>query len=314
MISLQKSVISKHFNLVYVIIFIVLVGCKKNLLSNEEATIRTDLINSNSYKLSHIDSILQFGILDVNTKENQKKGVSLTFRGSIYYKNIDTIDVIIKPNIGLSETTVRESIPYFRDNYSAQAAYELNKFINLVDMPEHVIRHDLTFVYEDEERKNIIAGVQVYQTKVSHLGSIKELRKLLINESSLDELEEIAVFDCLIGNKDRHLNNFFIRNKPVKGERSFVAIDHTLAFPMRNGKILKGNDGSSILISEYINSYRKGFVSDKNLNKIRKLSNNWNTIKEILILNLEYSAVDAIKERAFQILATRVVFDPTKLH
>ncbi len=50
------------------------------------------------------------------------------------------------------------------------------------------------------------------------------------------EWQDIALFDSIIDNKDRHGGNLMVRRQPGPGERHIIAIDHGLAFPDPNSK------------------------------------------------------------------------------
>lgn len=250
---------------------------------------------------------LQRGFIKSKIKRIRGNNVNRVFRGAIVYHK-RTIPVLIKPDTGLTKKQLRSSIPIGSDNRRADAAFHLSKFIDLVDTPEHVIRDDAPINQKNLHSRGG-AGIQIFSLD-SHAPT-KNLIAQVQSPSSInrlgDELEEIAVFDTLIGNTDRHLRNWLFRHAPKHGQRHIVAIDHTLAFPVVNKE---DNRCNYLMIDSYIRSSGDGTISHRNLQKLEALSQKKVEVNQVLGLNLEPEAINLLWDRVDRMLKEKKVFYP----
>lgn len=66
-------------------------------------------------------------------------------------------------------------------------------------------------------------------------GSLWRNRDLILNTVKQEQFEQMALLDLSISNRDRHFENFLIKNESnEKGQRDIILIDHGLAFPRVN--------------------------------------------------------------------------------
>jgi hypothetical protein len=125
-------------------------------------------------------------------------------------------------------------------------------------------------------------------------------------ERLLRELEEIAIFDCIIGNTDRHPRNWRFRKDPSIGQRSIVTIDHTLAFPISGNH----DEGNYMLIKSYLDTDAQGRISEVNLRKLDMLVSKRDSVDQIMRLNLEESAIQLMWMRVNWMRSEKRVFIP----
>lgn len=256
------------------------------------------------------DAALQLGTLMPEMQRVPGGHVNEVFVGSIRFGGTK-VKVIIKPDDGLhtehredcEHHRMRASIPMFRDNRSADAAYHLNSVVQLVDTPEHIIRDDSPIDGDGTRRGG--AGVQIFSSD-SEDPSDTTIKELVLSEELLGELEAIAVFDCLIGNTDRHNSNWRFRTKPEPHQRHIVAIDHSLAFPVSQ----ESGWGNYWMIESYLDSRRHGAISSETLAKLDALIGKRAEMDEILSLNLEQVAIDLLWRRVERMRREKKVFVP----
>jgi hypothetical protein len=128
------------------------------------------------------------------------------------------VKVAIKPRSGLSHQKMRSGISMGRDLERERAAYVVNNALGgLVEMPECVVR----------DIPNMgLCGIQTFKEDTD--GTLAENYNVELSGHP-DAVRELALFDVIIGNLDRHGGNIMVRSGD--DEHPLVAIDHGLSFP-----------------------------------------------------------------------------------
>ncbi len=209
------------------------------------------------------------------------------------------ISVFIKSAYHLHEVQLREGIPFHADNRNADAAYHVNRFLDLVNTPPHVLRDDVPGC---DGRGISAAGVQLF-AEGSRSVDDSHVERLVSDPALLDELEAMAVFDTIIGNTDRHDSNWRWVTAPAAGERRLLALDHALAFPVERN--VRGN---YLMIERYLASTREGQLSTATLAKLRAFRSNRLQVDTVLRLNVNPRAIEHLWERVDRLLENRTVF------
>lgn len=161
---------------------------------------------------------------EITNKQNLGGGINTTLIGEI-----DGQKVIIKPKSGLARGVMRHNIPPGHDLERELSGYMVAKRMG-IDMPATVLRktpEDRAMVQEFSEGtvgKNTSDGWRTARN-----------------------LDEIALFDAVIGNEDRHAGNFLVRDSKI------IPIDHGMSFP-RAGS----GWGNEYVIQERIHAGGKG--------------------------------------------------------
>ena len=267
------------------------VGRTSPLLRYGDLTPRPRNINDEALQLGNISQKLTM----------LGDGTAKTWRSSIEFEGRN-FDIVIKPDETLTSEKLRKDIPVRRDNQRADAAYHLSRFVNLVDTPEHVIRDDAPLDSGGSRRGG--AGVQIFIAD-AHGASPEDIVAVESTGALLGELEDIAVFDVIIGNLDRHDNNWLFRDNPRPGQRHIVAIDHSHAFPVSDV-----GGGTYNMIVRYLKSAHKGRISQRNLQKLHSLVSMREQIDAVLGLNLEDVAIEMIWSRVALLRQNELVFIP----
>jgi|GEM_PF-3430079 len=262
---------------------------------------------------SYHDAVLQIGTFKSEINKLGTDNVNYVCTGIMQFGGVE-VKVVIKPDQDLKNKTIRSDISRSKDNRSSDAAYQLSRFIDLVDTPAHIIRDDAPIPGSEADLNRIdafstsargSAGVQVFSADSVEPDSVI-VAQIESSAQLLIELEEIAVFDCLIGNTDRHGRNWRFRKKPTEGSRHIVAIDHSLAFPTRDRRSF----GNYSLIQMHLRSAANGRISERNLQKLQSLLHQRANIDHILQLNLERTECDLTWRRLEQMLRQKKVFLP----
>lgn len=88
--------------------------------------------------------------------------------------------------------------------------------------------------YSDAEK---ILGVP-YTSESAQEGIIAKRHSAIMSALSQEKFEELAIFDFLIGNCDRHVKNWLIKNK--RGRSKIAAIDNGMAFVFKHSEEIIG--------------------------------------------------------------------------
>ncbi len=209
------------------------------------------------------------------------------------------VPVFIKHDYYLYVLQHRAGIPFHSDNRNADAAFHVNRVVQLVNTPEHVIRDDVPHCGNKDGVS--AAGVQRFATGSSSV-SADVIEALTASEAMLDELEAVAVFDSLIGNTDRHDRNWRVMPRESNGQR-LVALDHSLAFPVED--FVTGN---YLMIDRYLASPRGGSLSQETLLKLQRLRDQRSELNPVLLLNLNPRAVEKFWGRLDRLIEEGAVF------
>jgi hypothetical protein len=133
---------------------------------------------------------------------------------------IDGVKVVIKPETGLCDHSLRDNIAKGGDLPREVAAYQVAQKMG-ISMPETVVRddtpHGKAVVQEMLPLKNgVVAGAKFGLSS----------QEIMMGANNLNQ---IALFDAVIGNEDRHGRNFLVKGDPASA--TIVPIDHGLSFP-----------------------------------------------------------------------------------
>jgi hypothetical protein len=140
-------------------------------------------------------------------------------------------DVYIKPLDGLYSDQIHANVPAGRDIYHERAAVLLNREMgNLVNLPTQVVvdtsigEAGVQLGAPGTDFKNMY-GMDFHQSTTGGHGAS------LPRNVKPEQMADMALFDTIIGNHDRHAGNM----KWDDARGNVVAIDHGLAFPVQNG-------------------------------------------------------------------------------
>lgn len=220
-------------------------------------------------------------------------------RGTLAYRGRE-MAVFVKHAYFLHELQQREGIPFHSDNRNADAAYQVNRALGLVDTPEHVLRDDVPTCGGPGQLSS--AGVQRFLTE-SRATTKAAVSQLMSRSDLLDEIEEMAVFDVVIGNTDRHDLNWRFREEPAASERKLIAIDHSLAFPVH--AYARGN---YVMVDRYLASSRRGNLTDPIREKLEGFLRQRGALDPLLRLNLNPKALELMWSRVDRLLEDGRVF------
>lgn len=259
------------------------------------------------------EAALELGNFKSEIKRLGSGNINYVCKGTLVFGGTE-LAVVIKPDSRLKDTG-HEGIYPLAGNRNADAAYQVSRFISLVETPAHVIRDDapvpskneetiLTEEYKTESRGG--AGIQIFIEGLAR--NTDEIKKQIQSSPELLlELEEIAVFDCLIGNRDRNIGNWAFRKKTGKDERHIVAIDHSVAFPERSHT---DQEYQAEILNLYLESERKGKISESTILKLKELLRKRGALDKILRLNLGHMEIDMFWWRLEKMLRDKRVFLP----
>jgi hypothetical protein len=140
--------------------------------------------------------------------------------------------VMIKPEQGVRSSYLREVIKAGRETQKEFAARIVNEAMrNPVEMPAMTV-HDFGDMKGPDGKTlgramvmDHIEGLTLYGAEASNLGF---RGTEIVHE--LPQWENMALFDAVVGNLDRHERNIMVDEFD-----NLVAIDHDLTFPVRNG-------------------------------------------------------------------------------
>jgi len=146
-----------------------------------------------------------------------------------------------------------------------------------------------------------------------HVGSIQyfiedaECGKT-VNQKDVENAKNIALFDCIIGNEDRHSGNYLWDSK----KKRHVAIDNGAAFP----EAIKPHWPRSVFLGKYTSKYTDGFGSSSLEDKHRKIIDdmikNWNKYEEIMKPFISKKALRGVYQRVARIQETNRIGDEIK--
>ena len=267
------------------------------------------------YPGTTIEEVLYFGTFTGETTGNLG-GANKAFQGRMSYRGI-TLSVFVKPDCGLKPDGPWPGVPVRSDNRRADAAFHLNSFINLVDTPEDVISTDVPTVADIANcpsEVHGIGGVQAYIQDTVHPSDFKSNDpnynpqndpkiKIRLSEYRF-ELEDIALFDSIINNLDRHDGNWLFRKAPnlQRCERHIVAIDQGSTFPTERDVVGGARKMQELYL---VVTNNEGPISNGNLNKLNMLVARHREVDQVLSLNLEQVAIDLMWERVEEMRMTR---------
>ena len=247
---------------------------------------------------AEVESILSKGTFIAPAKRRYW-GRSITLTSKVSLKGKGELNVLVKPTHGLVKKN---------ENKNAQAAYELSKYIDLVDTPIHVIRQDA--LVSESKGDYGEAGVQVWIDDASKPNN-SQFKTISDFADYKSEIEEMAVWDCLIGNNDRHDSNYLVLNNARKGERRLVAIDHSLTFPTSFRLGFPNPEAGAIdIIESFLKGEKKGAISEKNVNKLKSLKKNFDKVEKVLSKYLGPASIDAMEARLDNMVRLKKIFEP----
>lgn len=247
--------------------------------------------------LSAHEEVIQKGRF-VGQIERLGGGINETFKGKVRFRN-STVHVVIKPTTLLSNDGLKDGILPYSDNKNADAAYHVNRFLDIVNTPPHVIRDDAPI---DLDRSTTgPAGVQLFWRSLEP-PKPDILDEIIDTESGRREIEGMAVFDIVIGNKDRHLGNYgILRND---NGLSLVAIDHSTAFPN-----IVEDDGMYQMI--HLHELATGeSISAHIIEKLKSFRSKRRAVDRVLRLNIDCAAIELMWWRVDRLIEEGKVFYP----
>lgn len=142
-------------------------------------------------------------------------GVNTSFRAKI-----GTKDVIVKPIKGAYRRRLRENIPKASDLERERASWIVADRLG-VRAPRAIVR--------DVEGEGLSVVMEMIQNSPKNAADYPNLGTLFQRDPGRTDLRKMALLDAVIGNSDRHGNNFM-----VDANGHVWAIDHGLTFPENN--------------------------------------------------------------------------------
>jgi len=222
--------------------------------------------------LNSQEQLLQYGNIDDVKEIREKDLTNRVFRGKI-----GDVPVIIKPESGLAPGKIRLQIKPGLELYRERAAYLVAPEMGL-KCPTLVIR------FYNGERCSVQEDVQ------GQCGSyLADMR----TEERAKLLREIALFDVVVGNTDRHYRN--LRSADI-----IYPIDHGLCLPDNKG--WSRLDGVSEGNYEALDANKGFFLSDKEIKKLQLLADNEELYASILSLGVGRQAIQRMKDRIAALL------------
>jgi hypothetical protein len=139
------------------------------------------------------------------------------FEPGILHATVNGQAILVKDAANRKKRSLRQSIPDGTDIQREYATYLFAKMVpGLVELPAMALR--------------VVNGEQVLaMEKINGDHALWSAPKGV----SVTLKRNMALFDAIVGNTDRHGQNYFIRRN-AKGERRIIAIDHGLCFPIPN--------------------------------------------------------------------------------
>lgn len=149
---------------------------------------------------------LQFGDLQVNDR----------FEPGILNATVDGQDILVKDAANRKRGSLRASVPTGTDIKREYATYLFAKMVpGLVEVPAMALRQ-----YNGEQ----VLLMEKVTGGWHHGWGLPKGVSVTIKRN-------MALFDAIVGNTDRHGMNYFIKRN-AKGENRVIAIDHGLCFPI----------------------------------------------------------------------------------
>ena len=151
---------------------------------------------------------LQFGDLKLGSRHS----------GGIRNATVDGQAIMVKDAANRKLGSLRASIPNGTDLQREYATYLFAKMVpGLVEVPAMALR--------------VVGGETVLaMEKINGEHALWDAPRGV----SVTLKRNMALFDTIVGNTDRHGANYFLRRN-AKGEKRIIAIDHGLCFPIPQG-------------------------------------------------------------------------------
>ena len=208
-----------------------------------------------------------------------------------YFGYINGIKVKVTPQTGLVTETLRRGVEIMRDNHHEMAAQILNRELgNLVKFPITAFREKLGFQLTTDN-----GGL------VQEFAPGTTLTKAGLSWDRLprEQLSSMALFDNVIGNVDRHVNNILVDKTTGN---SITSIDHGLAFPIHNKAVDYGNREA---IDTRIDNWGLSALADKEVERLTGLQSRRAEISVQLQPYLDKLETDALWQRVDHMVATK---------
>jgi hypothetical protein len=155
--------------------------------------------------------------VDEYTLSNGDLQLGNRFEPGILHATINGQECLVKDAANRRQRSLRESIPNGTDIKREYATYLFAKMVpGLVEVPAMALR-------------NVNGEDLLVMEKVTGGQHYWEMPRGI----SVTIKRNMALFDAITGNTDRHGQNYFVKRND-KGERRVIAIDHGLCFPIPN--------------------------------------------------------------------------------
>ena len=153
--------------------------------------------------------------MDERTLSNGDLVLGGRHSGGILNATVDGLDILVKDAANRKRGSLRASVPNGTDIEREYATYLFAKMVpGLVELPVMALR--------------VVNGERVLMMeKIDGELHYWEPPKGV----SVTLKRNMALFDAIVGNTDRHGQNYFTRRN-AKGEKRIIAIDHGLCFPI----------------------------------------------------------------------------------
>jgi hypothetical protein len=157
--------------------------------------------------------------VDERTLSNGDLQLGDRFAAGILNATVNGTEILIKDAANRKNGSLRSSVPDGTDVQREYATYLFAKMVpGLVEVPVMALRR--------LNGADVLCMEKV--TGATHPGW--DVPKSV----SMTTRRNMALFDAIVGNTDRHSQNYFIRRN-AKGKHDVIAIDHGLCFPIPFG-------------------------------------------------------------------------------
>lgn len=143
------------------------------------------------------------------------------FEGGILNATVNGQAILVKDAANRQRGSLRASVPNGTDLHREYATYLFAKMVpGLVEVPAMALRS--------------VNGAEVLCMEMVVGGQHALWSDAPLKGVSITLKRNMALFDAIVGNTDRHGANYFIKRN-AKGEKRIIAIDHGLCFPIPQG-------------------------------------------------------------------------------
>jgi hypothetical protein len=209
--------------------------------------------------------------VDERTLSNGDLVLGNRFEPGILHATVDGQPILVKDAANRKRGSLRASVPNGTDLQREYATYLLAKMVpGLVEVPAMALR---------KVNGDTLLCMEKVTGGEHALWSDTPLRGV-----SITLKRNMALFDAIVGNTDRHGANYFIKRN-AKGEKRIIAIDHGLCFPIPQGGYIDCGT------SDFMRSERLPAWCTRWLNKVLDMES---SIRRTLAPYIEPEAIDQV--------------------